>query len=114
VEHLLTTKLYIPPTRPELVPRQRLVERLDEGQHRKSTLIAALNRLEGIETVIGEEVRSMLHASHPSPTESFSTYLINDGAAIPNSLILVLDDDHTTESSLVSRVLPFLLNRPPP
>ncbi len=28
---LLTTKLYIPPTRPELVSRPRLIERLNEG-----------------------------------------------------------------------------------
>lgn len=38
---ILKTKLYIPPTRPELVPRPRLIERLDEGLHRKLTLISA-------------------------------------------------------------------------
>ena len=38
---LLTTKLYISPTRPELVPRPRLIERLDEVLHRKLTLISA-------------------------------------------------------------------------
>ena len=38
---LLTTKLYIPPVRPELVPRPRLVERLNAGLHRKLTLVSA-------------------------------------------------------------------------
>jgi ATP/maltotriose-dependent transcriptional regulator MalT len=38
---LLTTKLYIPPIRPELVSRPRLIERLDGGLHRKLTLISA-------------------------------------------------------------------------
>ncbi|MGB3701647.1 MAG: hypothetical protein WA997_10285, partial [Anaerolineales bacterium] len=38
---ILVTKLYIPPTRPELVPRPRLIERLKEGLHRKLTLISA-------------------------------------------------------------------------
>jgi len=38
---LLRTKLYIPPVRPELVPRPRLIERLDAGLHRKPTLISA-------------------------------------------------------------------------
>ena len=44
---LLTTKLYIPPTRPELVPRPHLIERLNAGlwrSHgfaRKLTLISA-------------------------------------------------------------------------
>jgi LuxR family maltose regulon positive regulatory protein len=38
---LLTTKLYIPPTRPEFVSRPRLIERLSEGLHRKLTLVSA-------------------------------------------------------------------------
>jgi len=41
VTPLLTTKLYIPPVRPELVPRPRLVERLNTGLDRKLTLISA-------------------------------------------------------------------------
>ena len=38
---ILKTKLYIPPTRPELVPRPRLIERLNAGLHHKLTLISA-------------------------------------------------------------------------
>ena len=38
---LLQTKLYIPPPRPNLVPRPRLIERLNAGLHRKLTLISA-------------------------------------------------------------------------
>jgi len=38
---LLTTKLFIPLTRPNLGPRQRLIERLNEGLHRKLSLISA-------------------------------------------------------------------------
>jgi LuxR family transcriptional regulator, maltose regulon positive regulatory protein len=40
---LLTTKLYIPPSRPNLVPRPRLIEQLNAGLHlgRKLTLISA-------------------------------------------------------------------------
>ena len=38
---LLTTKLYIPPVRPELVSRPRLTERLNAGLHRKLTLVSA-------------------------------------------------------------------------
>jgi LuxR family maltose regulon positive regulatory protein len=40
---LLNTKLYVPPVRPGLVARPRLIERLDEGLHlgRKLTLISA-------------------------------------------------------------------------
>jgi len=38
---LLTTKLYIPPVRPGLVSRPRLIERLNAGLHRKLTLVSA-------------------------------------------------------------------------
>src|SRR5262249_43676606 len=38
---LLTTKLYLPPARSHLVPRPRLIERLNEGLTRRLTLISA-------------------------------------------------------------------------
>jgi LuxR family maltose regulon positive regulatory protein len=38
---ILTTKLYIPPPRPNAVPRTRLIAQLNEGLHHKLTLIAA-------------------------------------------------------------------------
>src|SRR5450631_2857259 len=38
---ILATKLYIPPLRPNVVLRSRLIERLNEGLHRNLTLIAA-------------------------------------------------------------------------
>ncbi len=38
---VLATKLYIPLPRAQLVPRPRLIERLNEGLHRKLTLISA-------------------------------------------------------------------------
>ena len=38
---ILTTKLYIPPPRPNVVSRHSLLERLNEGLHHKLTLISA-------------------------------------------------------------------------
>ncbi len=38
---LLATKLYIPPPKPDVVQRSRLVARLNAGLHHKLTLIAA-------------------------------------------------------------------------
>src|SRR6266481_7112180 len=38
---ILAAKLYIPPPRPNVVLRPRLIERLNEGLHRKLTLISA-------------------------------------------------------------------------
>ncbi len=53
---ILATKLYIPPTRPELVPRPRLIERLNEGLRRKLTLISAPAGF-GKTTVISDWIR---------------------------------------------------------
>src|SRR6266542_3381253 len=38
---ILTTKLYVPSAPPRVVPRQRLIEQLNEGLHRRLTLISA-------------------------------------------------------------------------
>ena len=38
---ILRTKLYVPPTRPELVPRPHLLERLNAGLARQLIVIAA-------------------------------------------------------------------------
>jgi LuxR family transcriptional regulator, maltose regulon positive regulatory protein len=38
---ILATKLYIPPPQPSVVLRPRLIERLNEGLHRKLTLVSA-------------------------------------------------------------------------
>src|SRR6267154_2337517 len=38
---ILATKLYIPPPRPKVVLRPRLIEQLNEDLHRKLTLISA-------------------------------------------------------------------------
>jgi LuxR family maltose regulon positive regulatory protein len=40
-EPLLLTKLYVPPPRPNIILRPRLIERLNEGLRRKLTLISA-------------------------------------------------------------------------
>jgi len=38
---ILATKLYIPPPRPNIVPRARLIERLNQGLHHKLTIVSA-------------------------------------------------------------------------
>ena len=163
---LLQTKLFIPPKRPELVSRPRLIELLNEGLHRKLTLIsapagfgkttlvtewldnlwldakkenqienriawlsldegdndqvrflsyfiAALNQIEGIDATFGKGALSMLLSPQPPPTETVLTSLINELAAIPDRIILVLDDYHSIDSPVVDDVLSFLLERLP-
>ncbi len=61
---LLLSKLYIPPPRPGIVPRPRLIERLNEGLHRKLTLISAPAGF-GKTTLLSEWIAALL--SYPSP-----------------------------------------------
>ena len=63
---LLQTKLYIPPPRPELAPRPRLIERLNAGPRsgRKLTLISAPAGF-GKTTLVSEWVQGMGGATPP-------------------------------------------------
>ncbi|HUV91897.1 MAG TPA: hypothetical protein VMV80_02330, partial [Anaerolineales bacterium] len=72
MEQLLTTKLYIPSTRPELVPRPRLIERLNQGLHRKLTLISAPAGF-GKTTLVSDWVGNLRLAA---TNESQTTYRI--------------------------------------
>jgi LuxR family maltose regulon positive regulatory protein len=167
---LLATKFYIPPTRPEVVPRLRLIERLDRGLRsgRKLTLLSApagfgkttlvtdwlnhlqseartenqieskiawlsleeadndpvrfltycltaLNQIGGIDTAFKQQAVGQLHAPQPSPPpESLLTSLINELAASPLRLLLVLDDYHLIEAQPIHQTLTFLLEHLPP
>ncbi|SRR5258707_4449209 len=63
---ILTTKLSIPPLRPHIVSRSRLIERLNEGLHRKLTLVSAPAGFgkttlyeEGVQTLVLGDVRDI-------------------------------------------------------
>jgi LuxR family maltose regulon positive regulatory protein len=79
---ILATKLYIPPLRPNVVSRPRLLARLNEGLHRKLTLIAAPAGF-GKTTLVSEWVASCdrqvawlsLEKGDSDPTR-FLTYLV--------------------------------------
>lgn len=58
VTPILTTKLHIPPLRRSLVPRQQLLERLDQGLHRKLTLVSAPAGF-GKTTLLGEWIQRL-------------------------------------------------------
>src|SRR5713101_9839138 len=79
---ILATKLYLPRLRPNVVSRPRLLERLNEGLHRKLTLIAAPAGF-GKTTLISEWVEGIerptawlsLDEGDSDPT-LFLTYLV--------------------------------------
>src|SRR5437764_2777733 len=82
---ILATKLYIPRLRPNVVIRPRLIERLNEGLHRKLTLIAApagfgkttliSEWVEGIERPRARTAWLSLDEGDSDPT-LFLTYLV--------------------------------------
>src|SRR5579859_2424505 len=157
VTPILATKLYIPPPRPQLVPRPRLIERLNHGLQAgsKLTLIAApagfgkttlvsewvahsqrpvawlsldegdndpsgflaylVAALRTIDASLGAEALSQLHAERrqPPPAELILTSLINELAAAPQAVVLVLDDYHLIESQPIHAALTFLLDHLP-
>src|SRR6266566_2764040 len=79
---ILATKLYIPRPRPNVVSRPRLLERLNEGLHRKLTLIAAPAGF-GKTTLVSEWVKGIerpaawlsLDEGENDPTR-FLTYMV--------------------------------------
>src|SRR4030043_111397 len=79
---MLATKLYIPPPRPKVVLRPRLIERLNEGLHGKLTLISAAAGF-GKTTLVSEWVAGCgrpvawlsLDKGDSDPTR-FLTYLV--------------------------------------
>ncbi len=57
---------------------------------------------------------SLLHSPQPPPAEVLLTYLLNDIAAQPEALLLVLDDYHVIESKAIDDILAYLLDHLPP
>jgi len=162
MEQILTTKLHIPPARPELVSRPHLIARLNDGLYRRLSLIsapagfgkttlvsewvqaigassppttiawlsldegdndlarflayfiAAFNQSNGIGSGLGEGALSILQSQQPPPVESVLISLINDIAALPDRILLVLDDFHQVEAQPILDSLNFFLENIPP
>ncbi len=76
--------------------------------------IAALNRARGIDAAIGQSSTGMLQSLQLPPVEAILTSLINESAAIPGRIVIVLDDYHTIESATIDKVITFLLDHLPP
>jgi len=76
--------------------------------------IAALNHTEGIEAAFGKGALGILQSPQPPPIEAVLTPLINEIAAIPDRILLVLDDYHLIDAQPVHDALSFLLKNMPP
>jgi len=65
------------------------------------------------EADVGKAALSALQSQQPPPTEVILTSLINEWAALPSPLVLVLDDYHLIEAQSVHAALTFLLRHMP-
>ncbi len=122
MEQLLTTKLYIPPTRPKLVPRPRLVEQLNEGARSdcRLTLISAPAGY-GKSTLVGEWVNKLrLTAADEDPIKNKVAWLSldeddNDLARFLAYFIAALNHVDGLDTAIGEGALDMLqAPRPPP
>jgi len=108
---LLATKLYIPPVRPELVSRPRLLERLNAGLNRKLTLISAPAGF-GKTTLVSEWAHQVgAHRDAPQIAWLSLDEGDNDPARFLAYLIAAL---RTIEANMAEGVLSALQSPQPP
>jgi LuxR family maltose regulon positive regulatory protein len=87
---------------------------LDAGDGDPRSFLAYL--IAALQTVlpgIGDEVLAALRAPQPPPLEPTLTALLNDIAATPSDVVLVLDDYHALDSRRVDEALAFLVEHLP-
>lgn len=90
---------------------------LDEGDNDPvrflAYIISALNRMEGVESLVGKGALSMIQSPQSPSPESILTSLINDLAAVSGKVILILDDYHVIETASINDMVSFLLEHLP-
>jgi LuxR family maltose regulon positive regulatory protein len=153
---LLATKLYVPPPRPDVVPRPALVTQLAEGLRlgRKLTLVSApagfgkttllsqwvtqvdrpvawlslddgdndptrfwsyvIAALQTRHADLGESAWMALQLPQFPSLDTLLTGLINDIAALPAPMILVMDDVHTLTDAQINEGVAYLVENLPP
>jgi LuxR family maltose regulon positive regulatory protein len=91
---------------------------LDEGDNDLARFLAyfitALNRVAGTKAAIGEGALSMLQSPKLPPAETILTSLLNEVAALPDRIVLILDDYHLIEIQPIYEALTYLLEHLPP
>jgi LuxR family maltose regulon positive regulatory protein len=76
--------------------------------------VTALIRVEGIDATFGSEALGLFQSPQPPPAEAVLTTLINEIAAIPGQIVLILDDYHLIESGSIQEAINFFLENLPP
>ncbi len=88
---------------------------LDEGDSDPTRFLAYLiAALQTVAPSVGQGALAALQAPQPPPAEAILTAVLNDLAALPDRLLLVLDDYHAVDAPAVDQALAFLLQNLPP
>jgi len=88
-----------------------LDERDDDPSTFLTYLVAALRT---VSPETGAGLAAVLQSPQPPPLEAVLTALLNEIAAVPDDVVLVLDDYHVLDSTPVDEALAFLLEHLPP
>jgi ATP/maltotriose-dependent transcriptional regulator MalT len=87
---------------------------LDEGDGEPARFLAyVVAALRTVRPGVGESVLAALGSPQPSPVEATLTPLVNELAALPTDVVLVLDDYHSVDGGLVDEAVAFLLEHRP-
>src|SRR3712207_3234575 len=88
---------------------------LDDGDNDPARFLTYLvAALQTIAPQLGAGLVGALQSPQPPPTEALLTALLNELAALPDDVVLVLDDYHAIDARPVDEALGFLLERLPP
>jgi LuxR family maltose regulon positive regulatory protein len=88
---------------------------LDEADNDPPRFLAYLvAALRTVAPTLGGGLTGALQSSQPPPTESILTALLNEIAALPDTIVLVLDDYHLIDAQPVDEAVAFLLEHLPP
>jgi len=88
---------------------------LDAADNDPSRFLAYLvAAFQTIVATIGEGVLAVLQSPHLPPPDVILTALLNEITALPNHVVLVLDDYHVIDSTRVDNTLAFLVEHLPP
>jgi LuxR family maltose regulon positive regulatory protein len=87
---------------------------LDEDDNDPVRFLSYLvTALEAVEEGIGEGILAALRSPEPPKIEALTATLLNEMAALPGELDLVLDDYHLIDSESVHEIVSFMLERLP-
>ena len=84
---------------------------LEKGENDPTRFLTYLvAALQTIAPTLGAGILSVLHSPQPPPSESILIALLNEITAIPDHVVLVLDDYHVIDAKPVDDALTFCLN----